>query len=99
MWNYAELTQAAKAAGGPELFVEMVKVSARASGRLQGAAVVALPCVFLGGLAVLGYQKYQKVRLRGRESEDALVEFLHVEDESVSAKGLDCDGPDMVGDD
>ena len=57
MWNYAELTQAAKAAGGPELFVEMVKVSARASGRLQGAAVVALPCVFLGGLAVLGYQK------------------------------------------
>lgn len=36
MWNYAELSMAAKAAGGPEKLVEMIEEGGKSIGRIEG---------------------------------------------------------------
>ena len=45
-WNYAELSRAAKEAGGPEKFVDMLIESSKAKGRAEMAPFI--------GLAVIG---------------------------------------------
>lgn len=57
-WNYAELSKLAKAAGGPDAFVEAIKragylkgfAAALAKGRWQG--------VLIGGVCVLGVEAF-----------------------------------------
>ena len=41
-WDYAELSKAAKAAGGPEKLVNMIEEGAKAVGRVEPAAYVAV---------------------------------------------------------
>jgi hypothetical protein len=38
MWNYAELSKAAKAAGGPEKLLSMVEEGGKVIGRMEGQA-------------------------------------------------------------
>lgn len=38
MWNYAELSKAAKAAGGPEKLLSMVEEGGKVIGRIEGQA-------------------------------------------------------------
>ena len=45
-WDYAELSKAAKAAGGPEKYVEMLECASRDAGKME-----MLPCV---GVAAVG---------------------------------------------
>lgn len=34
-WDYAELSKAAKAAGGPEKYVEMLELTSKAAGKME----------------------------------------------------------------
>ena len=49
-WDYAELSKAAKAAGGPEKLLDLIEEGAKAIGRMEGRSSM-VPWI---GVAVLG---------------------------------------------
>ncbi len=55
MWNYAELTSAAKGYGGPEKLIEVVYKAGKDSGRVEAILFVAV----IGGLAYGSYKLYK----------------------------------------
>lgn len=55
-WNYAELSKAAKAAGGPEALMEKVTEDAKQEGRDEMTPVVLAACA-IGGLLGWGVPK------------------------------------------
>lgn len=64
-WDYAELSKAAKAAGGPEKYVEMLEYASRNAGRrdmfpLVGAVAVGAPLLTVAAIKVVEYFKSKK---------------------------------------
>lgn len=64
-WDYAELSKAAKAAGGPEKYVEMLENASRNAGRrdmfpLVGAAAVGASFLTVATIKVVEYFKSKK---------------------------------------
>ncbi len=63
-WDYAELSKAAKAAGGPEKYVEMLELTSKDAGKMEmlpwiGAAVGA-SLVTAAAIKVVDYFKAKK---------------------------------------
>ena len=68
-WDYAELSKAVKAAGGPEKYVEMIELNSKKAGKLEmipwfGVAVV-------GGAAIIKVVDYFKSKKKENEAEIA----------------------------
>lgn len=64
-WDYAELSKAAKAAGGPEKYVEMLELTSRDAGKMEmrpwiGAAIVGASLVTTAIIKVVDYFKSKK---------------------------------------
>lgn len=64
-WDYAELSKAAKAAGGPEKYVEMLELTSKDAGKMEmlpwiGAAAVGASLVTVAAIKVVDYFKAKK---------------------------------------
>ncbi len=64
-WDYAELSKAAKAAGGPEKYVELLERASKEAGRLEmlpwvGVAAVGASLLTAATIKVLDYFKSKK---------------------------------------
>lgn len=64
-WDYAELSKAAKAAGGPEKYVGMLELTSKNSGKIEmlpwiGAAAVGASLVTATAIKVVDYFKSKK---------------------------------------
>lgn len=64
-WDYAELSKTAKAAGGPEKYVEMLELTSRDAGEMEmlpwiGAAAVGASLVTAATIKVVDYFKSKK---------------------------------------
>ena len=64
MWNYAQLTKAAKLAGGPEKFVKALKAAGHAAGyaagRKEQLLIDAVVVLAIGG-SYAGYRLYKLI--------------------------------------
>ena len=61
-WDYAELSKAAKMAGGPEKYVEMLETASRDSGKMEmlpwiGLAAVGASLLTVATMKVIDYYK------------------------------------------
>lgn len=77
MWNYAQLSQAAKIAGGPELYVEALIAGGKALGRMQmvpwlAAAGVGGSLLTFGGVKLAEHIKAKKEAEIARAKEQLL---------------------------
>lgn len=64
-WDYAELSKAAKAAGGPEKYVEMLERASRDAGKMEmlpwvGVAAVGTSLLTVAAVKVVDYFKSKK---------------------------------------
>ena len=64
-WDYAELSKAAKAVGGPEKYVEMLELASKEAGKKEmfpwlGAAAVGASLLTAATIKVIDYFKAQK---------------------------------------
>ena len=64
-WDYAELSKAAKAAGGPEKYVEMLECASRDAGKMEmlpwvGVAAVGASLLTVAAVKVVDYFKSKK---------------------------------------
>ena len=64
-WDYAELSKAAKAAGGPEKYVEMLERASRDAGKMDmlpwvGVAAVGASLLTVATIKVIDYFKSKK---------------------------------------
>ena len=71
MWNYAELTKAAKTFGGPEKMIRYIKALERAKGRADRYPWVAVTA-FGSVLAGIGISKLVQYFHRNQEDEERL---------------------------
>ncbi len=70
-WDYAELSKAAKAVGGPEKYVEMLECASRNAGKMEmlpwvGAAAIGASLLTVATVKVIDYFKAK----RGQNQED-----------------------------
>ena len=64
-WDYAELSKAAKAAGGPEKYAEMLKLVSKEAGKMEmlpwlGVAAVGASLLTAATIKVVDYFKSRK---------------------------------------
>lgn len=64
-WDYAELSKAAKVAGGPDKYVEMLELTSKDAGKMEmlpwiGAAAVGASLVTVAAIKVVDYFKAKK---------------------------------------
>ena len=64
-WDYAELSKAAKAAGGPEKYVEMLERASKEAGKMEmlpwvGVAAVGASLLTAGTIKIVDYFKSRK---------------------------------------
>ncbi len=64
-WDYAELSKAAKAAGGPEKYVELLERASRDAGKMEmlpwvGVAAVGASLLTVAAVKVVDYFKSKK---------------------------------------
>lgn len=65
IWDYAELSKAAKAAGGPEQYVELLEKSSKDAGKIEmapwiGVAAIGASLLTAATIKVVDYFKYKK---------------------------------------
>ena len=64
-WNYAELSKAAKLAGGPEKYIDMLEEASKAVGRTEmlpwvGVTTVSTSLLTLASVKIVSYFKSKK---------------------------------------
>ncbi|MGI6095369.1 MAG: hypothetical protein ACOYBL_08060 [Lachnospiraceae bacterium] len=64
-WDYAELSKAAKAAGGPEKYVDMLEQASRNAGKMEmlpwvGVAVAGASLLTVAAIKIVDYFKSKK---------------------------------------
>ena len=74
-WDYAELSKAAKAAGGPEKYVEMLELVSKEAGKMEmlpwlGVAAVGASLLTAATIKVVDYFKSRK---KNNETEEPYV--------------------------
>lgn len=73
-WNYAELSRAAKEAGGPEKFVDMLIESSKAKGRAEMAPFIGLAVIGGIGLDTVARKIIQYFKEKCSKSQKAIEE-------------------------
>ncbi len=79
-WDYAELSKAAKAAGGPEKYVDMLKQASRNAGKMEmlpwvGVAAVGASLLTVEAIKIVDHFKFKK-RQNQEEIEKAKQEII-----------------------
>lgn len=103
-WNYAELSKAAKEAGGPEKLMDLLVESGKVAGRKEMLPVVGI-AIGIGTLGYAGISKLVKFFRKKEEISPEVVEAAKQEliqgikdyDEAYpedSDKGIDKEGED-----
>ena len=101
-WDYAELSKAAKAAGGPEKYVEMLERASRDAGKMEmlpwvGVAAVGASLLTTTAIKVVNYFKLKKQQNQ-KELDTAKQEIVeginaydaeHKDDESVEVSEVE----------
>ena len=80
-WDYAELSKAAKAAGGPEKYVDMLEQASKDAGKMEmlpwlGVAAVGASLLTAATIKVVDYFKYKKKKNEA-EIEKAKKEIIN----------------------
>lgn len=80
-WDYAELSKAAKAAGGPEKYVEMLELVSKEAGKMEmlpwlGVAAVGASLLTAATIKVVDYFKSRK-KNNETEIEKAKAEIIN----------------------
>lgn len=80
-WDYANLSKAAKAAGGPEKYVELLEQASKDAGKMEmlpwiGAAAVGASLFTAATIKVVHYFK-SKMKKNGEEIEKAKKEIMN----------------------
>ena len=80
-WDYAELSKAAKAAGGPEKYVDMLEQASKDAGKMEmlpwiGAAAVGASLLTVATTKVVDYFKSKKKKNEA-ETEKAKEEIIN----------------------
>ncbi len=80
-WDYAELSKAAKAAGGPEKYVEMLELASKDAGKIEmlpwvGVAAVGASLLTAATIKVVDYFKSKK-KMNQIEIEMAKEEIIN----------------------
>ncbi len=80
-WDYAELSKAAKAAGGPEKYVEMLELASKDAGKIEmlpwlGVAAVGASLMTAATIKVVDYFRAKKKKNQA-EIEMAKKEILN----------------------
>jgi len=95
-WDYAELSKAAKAAGGPEKYVELVEKASKYADKIEmapwiGVAVIGASLLTVATIKVVDYFKYKK--------KNNTTEVEKVKEEIIKGiKDYDATHPDEEGD-
>ena len=101
-WDYAELSKAAKAAGGPEKYVEMLECASRDAGKMEmlpwvGVAAVGASLLTVAAVKVVDFFKSKK-RQNQEDIEAAKQEIVeginaydaeHKDDKSVEVSEVE----------
>ena len=101
-WDYAELSKAAKVAGGPEKYVEMLERASRDAGKMEmlpwvGVAAVGASLLTTTAIKVVNYFKLKKQQNQ-KELDTAKQEIVeginaydaeHKDDESVEVSEVE----------
>lgn len=79
-WDYAELSKAAKAAGGPEKYVDMLEQASRNAGKMEmlpwvGVAAAGASLLTVAAIKIVDYFKSKK-RQNQEEMEKAKQEII-----------------------
>lgn len=79
-WDYAELSKAAKAAGGPEKYVDMLEQASRNAGKMEmlpwvGVAAAGASLLTVAAIKIVDYFKSKK-RQNQEEIEKAKQEII-----------------------
>jgi hypothetical protein len=91
-WDYAELSKAAKAAGGPEELIELIKDNAKYLGRIEGrasmipwmiVAILVTAGLTYGTVKLIEQRKAKKTALL-LQTEDASSEIINI----LNSKGI-----------
>lgn len=77
-WNYAELSKAAKAAGGPEKLIEALIDAGKSSGKKEMLPVVGI-ALAVGALATIGIQKLIKIFSKEKALPQSEIEAIKAE--------------------
>lgn len=92
-WNYAELSKAAKAAGGPELYAVMLKEGGRLLGHTEmypWLGIVGGGGLLIGGgvvwLITRGAKKKELARAMTEEGAEGFIRTMHQHDETPVAE-------------
>lgn len=94
-WDYAELSKAAKAAGGPEKYVEMLELTSKDAGKMEmlpwiGATAVGASLVTAAAIKVVDYFKAKKKKNQ--------MEIVKAKEEIINGiKEYDAMHPDEEG--
>ncbi len=79
-WNYAELSKAASAVGGPEKYIDIIVKSSKATGRKEMIPFVAVAAI--GGAAVFAF-KDKLAKIFRRDSANSQVEIEEAKKELI----------------
>lgn len=95
-WDYAELSKAAKAAGGPEKYVEMLELASKEVGKMEmrpwfGVTAVGVSILTAATIKVVDYFKSKK-----KKNETKIAKAK--EEIITSIKEYDAIHPDKRGD-
>lgn len=71
-WNYAELSKAAKAAGGPEKLVETIETAAKAQGKSEMAPWIGVAALAAAGVTFGITKLVNHFKAKNAESQEAL---------------------------
>lgn len=90
-WEYAQMSQRAAAAGGPEAWLDAIKEAAYEKGvsdtKSKLVVPVGLVCVLIGWCGTYMYQKIRK-RISDKKEEKLLIEQEAIDAENIVKKEL-----------
>ena len=86
MWSYAAMSQAAKVAGGPEVWIASVKRAAELRGMIKGAVGGFGAGVLGAGLILLGINKLHDRKEEAENGEKKLIDAFHDGEDTRAVK-------------
>lgn len=93
-WNYAELSKAAKAVGGPEKYVELIEKESRKAGRNEmlpwiGITAVGASLLTAGTIKIINIFKARKYKKNEEIKKELIEEIKEYDAKNTSEEGVD----------
>lgn len=72
-WNYAEMSKAAKAAGGPEKYVKLLEAASKKAGKLEMVPLIGLAAVSASLLTAVAMRAYDYYKSQKESANNEIV--------------------------